>query len=118
VTVSIVTVSRSPITVSGGASMSSVKTRKPRPIFAIDANRQGMFVRLKSSGVSPFVAMIDALPLVFFDKGKTAYLRVETALDWFEKELKTSPANLTYKQAIDAYRDVLEKFKDGEVEPG
>lgn len=97
--------------------MSTVKTRKPRPIFAVDADRQGIYVRLKSSGISPLVAMIDALPLIFFGKGKTAYLRVETALDWFEKESKTSPANRTYKEAIDAYRDVLEKFKKGEVEP-
>jgi hypothetical protein len=65
--------------------------RKQKTPLAVDDN-DVIYIKLKASGIHPLVAMCDGLPLALFGKGKraTAYIQVQTALAWHEKELKDS----------------------------
>lgn len=95
----------------------STKSKREAPMpLATDKDGKYLFIKLRSSGISPLVAMVDGLRLSFFGKEQTAWLRVETALEWFEKELPRDPDNKNYKMAITAYRRVLEHFRDGKIE--
>jgi hypothetical protein len=44
-----------------------------------------LYVKLQAV-MSPLCALCDGLPLTFFGKGKTAYLDIDTAIDWCRKE--------------------------------
>jgi hypothetical protein len=89
--------------------------RGERIVLATDSTGREIFVKLKASGISPLVAMIDGLSLTFFGKSETPYLKVTTELEWFEKELPHDPGNKDYQTAIAAYRRILEKFQAGEI---
>src|SRR4051812_8555391 len=84
-----------------------VATKRPPTVLAIDKDNRDIFVKFRASGITPLVATIDCLPMTFFGRGKTPYLRVQTALEWFEKELPCDPRNEKYKAAIATYRRIL-----------
>ena len=66
----------------------------------------------------PVVIMVDNLPYGFFGKGKTAYMKAEIALAWFEKELtfmKSRKKRELYAAAIAKYKVILEDFRSGKM---
>ena len=60
------------------------RKRENAIVFASDADGK-LFVKVRAvmNGLIPF---IDGLPIVFFGKGKTAYLEIDTAIAWCRKE--------------------------------
>jgi hypothetical protein len=56
------------------------------PLIALTDDGR-LFVKLDTL-MDPMVAMCDGLSLTFFGRGKTAYLNVDDAIAWCEKELK------------------------------
>lgn len=54
--------------------------------FATDKENK-LYVRVDCV-MTPLVALIDCLTLVFFGKGKTAYLKVDDAIEWCRAEMK------------------------------
>jgi hypothetical protein len=92
------------------------RAKRGRQITLGIAKNGAAYIRLKDSGIPPLCAMIDGLPFVLFDKRKTAYLGLETALEWFVNELKHDPKNQDYQAAIEKYRDIIERHKRGEIE--
>ncbi len=94
----------------------TTKKKRSRIIFAVDQDSKGLYVKLRWSGISPLVAMIDGLSLTFFGKGKTAYLSVETVLDWFKNELRLSPGSKRFQDGVMAYERILERFRNGEIQ--
>jgi hypothetical protein len=96
-------------------SMSRANKGKTRIVLATDKEGKEIFVQLRASGIDPLVAMIDCLPLTFFGKGKTPYLRVQTALEWFEKEIQYGVEVEKKQMAITAYRRILEHFAAGKI---
>jgi hypothetical protein len=90
--------------------------RRPSTIFATDAATGSLFIKLEASGITGLFALMDELPVVYFGKDTAAYIQIETALEWFEKELACDPSNKTYRDGVRAYRRILEKVQAGEVE--
>jgi hypothetical protein len=91
------------------------KTKKNREIV-LAVSRDGIpYVRLRDSRIPPLCALVDCLRLAFFGKGKTAYISLETALEWFVNEAKHCPENKCYPQSVEWYRNTIERFKRGEI---
>lgn len=61
----------------------TTKRKKSTP-FATALNGK-LYVKLKAI-MHPLCAMCDGLPVTFFGKEKTAYLDINTALEWCKKE--------------------------------
>ena len=61
------------------------KNRKT--FFAVDPDNQ-LFVRLEAV-MHPLCALCDGLPLTFFGRGKTAYLKIDDAIAWCREEMKS-----------------------------
>jgi hypothetical protein len=99
--------------------------RKPRTVFAVDADGKRLFVRLEAV-MHPWVALCDGLPVTFFGREKTAYLGIDTAIAWAETECRENPAwadtrpkgkgALTGRERLDALRVARDKFSRGEIE--
>ena len=93
----------------------STKTKRNSGVDLAVSQDNQLFIKVQQCGISPLVVLVDALPLTFFGKGKTPYIRVERALQWFEDELPHDPQNKLYPQAIAKYRDILRRFEAGEL---
>ena len=89
--------------------------KKKRTPFATDKDGKDLFVELKASGIHPWVACADCMTLVFFGNERKAYLRVEDVAAWHEKELRESKGMSGSKVALDALREIMRKFRAGEV---
>ncbi len=85
-------------------------------ILAISKDGRRIFIKLRKSGIHPLIAMGYGMPITFFGKGRTAYLAVEDALAWFEKELPYDPTNPDYPKVIAIYRRVLQNFRKGQTQ--
>ena len=94
----------------------TMSERASSTVFATDAVSGNLFIKLKASGIDDLFVITDGLPVVYFGNGKTAYIRVDTALEWFEGELACEPNNKKYRDGVRAYRRILEKVQAGEVE--
>jgi arginine deiminase len=70
-----------------------------------------LYVELRAI-MTPICALIDGLPLVLFGRGKTAYLAVDVAIEWMEKE-KLHHNTAAYELKI----EVLKRFKEQEGKP-
>jgi hypothetical protein len=78
--------------------------KKHKTVFAQSEDGR-LYVKL-AAVMSPMIALIDALPLTFFGKGKTPYLAIDDAIEWCRKEaVYHSPDK--YKLMI----DVMKKAK-------
>lgn len=64
-----------------------------------------LFIKLQAV-MHPLCALCDGLPLVFFGKNKTAYLGIDTAIDWCRKE-----SIHRNKENYDKMISVMEKVK-------
>ncbi len=71
-----------------------------------------LFVKVKAV-MHPLCALCDGLSLTFFGKGKTAYLDIDTAIEWCKKEM-THHSREKYELII----AVMEKAKAQEEEAG
>ena len=81
--------------------------RGPKNIFAETPNGE-LFVWLNAV-MNPWVAMCDALPLVYFGKKrKHLYIRIDDAIAWCKKEGEDCR---TLKPELDMKSGALEKFK-------
>lgn len=63
---------------------------KSKTPFAVNKEGDTLYVKLKYSGIHPLVAMFDGISLTHFGNEKTAYLKVQQAINWHEKELRES----------------------------
>jgi hypothetical protein len=90
--------------------------RKKRPLLVTDREGKRIFVPLSHSAIHPLVALCDALTFVYFGKKGGPYLDVQTALDWHEKELRDSCGRSGSREAVDAFRKILDSFKAGEID--
>ena len=82
--------------------------RKKQSIFATDKDSKKLYVVLKCV-MTPLVALIDGLPVTFFGKGKTAYIEVDAAIGWCEKEMAYHSAE-KYRKMIEVMKLAKEKF--------
>lgn len=82
---------------------------KKKSVFA-SSNDGRLFVKVQAV-MSPLCALIDALPITFFGKGKTAYLDIDTAINWCREEMKHHSEE-KYEKMI----AVMEKAKKQEEE--
>lgn len=78
--------------------------KKPRTMFA-ESNDGKLYVKLAAI-MHPLCAFADGLPLTFFGKGKTAYLDIDTAIEWCRNEAKCHSAD-EYRMKI----EVMERLK-------
>ncbi|MBI5724618.1 MAG: hypothetical protein HZA50_11705 [Planctomycetes bacterium] len=82
----------------------SKKNNQPT-FFAISRDGQ-LFVKLKAV-IHPLIILCDGIPVVFFGGGKTAYLKLNTAIEWCKKEAQFGFDVEMYKEMI----ETMEKFK-------
>jgi hypothetical protein len=88
--------------------------KKPTPIVT-DREGQYLFVEMQSSGIHPLVLACHGISLIFFGNEEQAYLRVEDAIAWHEKELRESHGQSGSTEICTALRDILSKFKAGKL---
>jgi hypothetical protein len=63
-----------------------------KKLDCIFASSKGvLYIKVKAI-MSPMVAMIDGIPMVFLGKGKTPYLPIDLAIDWVIKEINKEPS--------------------------
>jgi hypothetical protein len=97
--------------------------RKPKTVFAVDVDRKRLYVRL-GVVMNPLVALCDGIPVTFFGKETVAYLDIDVAIAWAEKECRESPlwadtkprgkGRLTGRERLEALRHARDKFARGE----
>ncbi len=61
-------------------------------------------------------AVTDRLPLVCFGNDPTPYLRVETALEWYEGELARDICNKTCQERVAVFQKILNRLLGGEFD--
>ncbi len=93
-------------------------TTKKRTPFVIDRDGKELFVEMRYSGIHPLVVMVDGLTLIFFGSGKKAYLRVEDAIRWHEKELKDTHGQSGNRVTLEALQKALATFNGRGEEEG
>jgi hypothetical protein len=59
---------------------------KKAPVVLAEAKDGSLYIKVRTV-MTPLVAMIDGLPVTFFGKGKTAFLRIDDAIGWCRKEM-------------------------------
>lgn len=79
--------------------------KKKPPVFFAATHDGRLFVKAAAL-MSPLVYLIDGLPLVFFGGGKTAYLKIDVAIEWAKKEALAS-GDPKYGKAV----EYMEKAK-------
>jgi hypothetical protein len=89
---------------------------KKRTVFA--CNQKELYVELKAI-MWPMLAMIDGIGITFFGKGKKPYLKIDTAIQWLEKELTHNPTYPNGKsqgrEMLQALKEAKEKFNQGNI---
>jgi hypothetical protein len=65
--------------------------RKPKTVFAI--SKDGKLFVLLQAVMHPLRALCDGLPVAFFGRSKKAYLDIDTAIAWCEREQKCHSAD-------------------------
>ena len=80
---------------------------KKRTPFVIDKN-DDLYV-LVEAVMSPLVVLMDGLSVTFFGKSKRAYIKIDTAIDWCQKESAFHSAD-KYDEMI----TVMERVKAGD----
>ena len=87
--------------------------RKKTP-FAIHTGH--MYVKAFECGINPLVVAIDCLPLKCYGEDPdVAYLSIEDAIAWHEKELAETQGKGGSQKFINALKAAKEKFEKGEV---
>ena len=92
----------------------TTRTRRSTPDLVVDVAERRLYVKLRASGIAPMFALADRLPLVCFGEDNTPYLRVETALEWYERELRIEICNKHYQQYVAVFQKILERHEAGE----
>jgi hypothetical protein len=72
--------------------MASKKKALPA-VFAVHEATGKLFVKADAC-MGRLVAQVDGLRLVFFGRGRTPYLEVDSALDWYRQEAGRHPCAL------------------------
>ncbi len=85
---------------------------KSKTFFAVNDDGK-LFVKL-AAVMHPLCAMTDGLSLTFFGKGKTAYLDIDTAIDWCRKEGKAHSAD-EYRIKIEVMEKAKKQLADGTI---
>ncbi len=85
--------------------------------FVTDKDDKTLFIKLKYSGIHPLVVAYDGISLIFFGKGKTAYLTVEDAANWHEKELRDTRGRSGNQEVLALLRKALADFQEGRCVP-
>jgi hypothetical protein len=76
-------------------------------MLAAGTENRALFIKLRASGITPAAALVDRLRLTAFGKGKTAYLRLDDALAWFERRQPLDPAIATYRRVLTEFKAEL-----------
>lgn len=66
------------------------------------------YVQLDAIGIGSLIACIDGLIMTFFKPSKKAYIRLDVAIEWYEKELL---AEVWGKRATEQRTKVLASLK-------
>ena len=80
--------------------------RPTRRMVTAGTKMRRLFVPLRDAGIHP----ADGLTVTFFGSGRCAYVRVDEALAWLEREQPHHPS-------IDEYRRALKDLSEGRSGP-
>lgn len=78
---------------------------RKRDLFVL-SKPSGDFYVMAAAVMSPLCILTDGLPVAFFGRGRKAYIKVDTALEWCKKEMERH-SRQKYTEII----AVLEKAK-------
>lgn len=88
--------------------------KKENPPYICVAEVDGkdhLFVSVKTCGITYLCLVIDGITQVTFGKEKDAYIYLDDAIKWYEKELLAEPDNELYKNNLGVLRDAKTKSK-------
>jgi len=75
------------------------------------AEYEGRFyVTIQASGIHPLIPYIDGMAIAMFPKCKKAYVRLDDAIAWHEKELEQSHGASGSKKALDLLKQARERI--------
>ena len=63
--------------------------KKHKTAYAVDSD-DNLFV-MAAAIMSPLCALIDGLPITYFEKSKHMYLSIDVAIEWCRKECEVNP---------------------------
>lgn len=76
--------------------------------FALFEGR--FYVTIKASGIHPLIPYIDGMAIAMFSGCKKAYIRLDDAIEWHEKELEQSHGASGNKKALELLKQASERL--------
>lgn len=90
---------------------------KSRPILALCDD--DVYILSSATGIHPLCLAIDGIPQVLFKDDKRVYMKLDTAIEWCEKELphlqEDGKSRKHYSTVLDCLLKIRERAKRGEV---
>ena len=87
-------------------------TKKKRTILAEHEGK--LYIEAKYAGMHFLCLLVDGISLTFFGKSDRAYLTIDQAIEWHQKEIKATFGKWDRK-VLDALVGIKAKFDAGEI---